>query len=158
MGFDAIWISPIPENYGDDYHGYGALDWYKVNPHFGTEQDLKNLIQAAQSLGIWVMLDVVANHAAYIGMDFYKVTPFNESVHYHPYCIINNWNDQHEVEVCRLAGLPDLDQDNAFVRSTLLEWINGIVKKFNFDGIRVDTVPEVRKDFWKEYAAAAGVY
>ena len=37
MGFDAIWISPIPENYGDDYHGYGALDWYKVNPHFGTE-------------------------------------------------------------------------------------------------------------------------
>ena len=40
MGFDAIWISPIPENYGDDYHGYAALDWYKVNPHFGTEQDL----------------------------------------------------------------------------------------------------------------------
>jgi alpha-amylase len=104
------------------------------------------------------MLDVVGNHAAYIGMDFYKVTPFNESVHYHPYCIINNWNDQHEVEVCRLAGLPDLDQDNAFVRKTLLEWINGVVKKFNFDGIRVDTVPEVRKDFWKEYAAAAGVY
>ena len=47
MGFDAIWISPIPENYGDDYHGYGALDWYKVNPYFGTEQDLTNLIQAA---------------------------------------------------------------------------------------------------------------
>jgi alpha-amylase len=44
MGFDAIWISPIPENYGDDYHGYGALDWYKVNPYFGTEQDLTNMI------------------------------------------------------------------------------------------------------------------
>lgn len=40
MGFDAIWISPIPENFGNDYHGYGALDWYNVNPHFGTEADL----------------------------------------------------------------------------------------------------------------------
>jgi alpha-amylase len=40
MGFDAIWISPIPENKGNDYHGYGALDWYKVNPHMGTEEDL----------------------------------------------------------------------------------------------------------------------
>ena len=40
LGFDAIWISPIPENKGNDYHGYGALDWYKVNPHMGTEADL----------------------------------------------------------------------------------------------------------------------
>lgn len=32
------------------------------------------------------------------------------------------------------------------------------VQKFNFDGIRIDTVPHVKKDFWKEYAASAGVY
>ena len=44
MGFDAIWISPIPENYGNDYHGYAALNWYNVNPHFGNEQDLQNMI------------------------------------------------------------------------------------------------------------------
>ena len=36
MGFDAIWISPIPENKGQDYHGYAALDWEKINSHFGT--------------------------------------------------------------------------------------------------------------------------
>lgn len=62
------------------------------------------------------------------------------------------------MEVCRLAGLPDLDQDNAFVRKTLLDWIRGVIQKFSFDGIRIDTVPHVKKDFWKEYAAAAGVY
>jgi alpha-amylase len=37
MGFDAIWISPIPHNAEPDYHGYGALDWEKVNEHFGTD-------------------------------------------------------------------------------------------------------------------------
>ena len=37
MGFDAIWISPIPKNAEADYHGYGALDWEAVNEHFGTE-------------------------------------------------------------------------------------------------------------------------
>jgi alpha-amylase len=33
-----------------------------------------------------------------------------------------------------------------------------VVQKFGFDGIRIDTVPHVKKDFWKEYAASAGVY
>ena len=40
LGFDAIWISPIPENMESDpfgYSGYNTLDWYRCNPHFGTE-------------------------------------------------------------------------------------------------------------------------
>lgn len=86
MGFDAIWISPIPENYGNDYHGYGALDWYKVNPHFGDEQALKDMINAAHAKGIWVMLDVVANHVAYIDEQYQLVTPFNKAEHYHKKC------------------------------------------------------------------------
>lgn len=109
MGFDAIWISPIPENYGNDYHGYGALDWYKVNPMFGTEDDLTNMIKAAHDKGIWVMLDVVANHVAWIDEKYNLVTPFNDVSHYHTKCQINNWDDQNEVEYCRLANLPDLN-------------------------------------------------
>ena len=158
MGFDAIWISPIPENYGKDYHGYAALDWFTVNPHFGDDAALTSMINAAHAKGIWVMLDVVANHVAFIDEDYKLVTPFNESQHYHVKCQINNWNDQNEVEYCRLANLPDLDQDNQFVRQTLIKWVKDVVQKFGFDGIRIDTVPHVKKDFWKEYAASAGVY
>ena len=79
LGFDAIWISPIPENYGNDYHGYGALNWENVNPHFGTKDDLKSLVNSAHSKGIWVMLDVVANHVAYIDEAYELVTPFNQA-------------------------------------------------------------------------------
>jgi alpha-amylase len=70
MGFDAIWISPIPENLGNDYHGYAALNWNNVNPHFGSADDLKSLINTAHSKGIWIMNDVVANHVAYVDLDF----------------------------------------------------------------------------------------
>ena len=70
MGFDAIWISPIPENNGDNYHGYAALNWYKSNPHFGDDHSLQSLVNTAHSKGMWVMLDVVANHVAQIDMDF----------------------------------------------------------------------------------------
>ena len=63
------------------------------------------------------------------------------------------------MEVCRLADLPDLDQSNSsFVRSTLKQWISDTVQGYNLDGIRIDTVPEVPKDFWSEYTESAGVY
>ena len=62
------------------------------------------------------------------------------------------------VEYCRLAGLPDLDQSNPFVRSTLKDWVHDIVATYGLDGIRIDTIPEVPKDFWTEYSHSAGVY
>jgi alpha-amylase len=86
MGFNAIWISPIPENLGDDYHGYAALNWFNVNPHFGSEQDLKDLVKACHEKDIWVMLDVVANHVAPIDEDYSRIIPFNDPSYYHAKC------------------------------------------------------------------------
>ena len=59
MGFDAIWISPMPTNLNDDYHGYAFLDLYTPNPHFGSESDLESFVTACHKRDIWVMLDVV---------------------------------------------------------------------------------------------------
>lgn len=160
MGFDAIWISPIPHNAEPDYHGYGALDWERVNEHFGTDDELKSLIEAAHSKDIWVMLDVVANHSTYYinsDTDFSNVNPLNKQEYYHTKCDIN-WDDQYTVENCWLAGLSDLDQSNSYVRSYLKSWISNVVSEFDFDGIRIDTIPEVPKDFWSEYTEAAGVF
>lgn len=77
LGFDAIWISPIPENKGNDYHGYGAINWEKRNPYFGTDDDLKSMVKAAHAKGIAVMVDVVANHSGPVGDDFSQVYPLN---------------------------------------------------------------------------------
>jgi hypothetical protein len=44
MGFDAIWISPIVTNTPGGYHGYWSQDLFGINPHFGTADDLRQLI------------------------------------------------------------------------------------------------------------------
>lgn len=157
MGFDAIWISPIVDNIDGGYHGYWARNWEGVNTNFGSKDDLKALVNAAHSKGIWVMVDVVANHCGPVGNDFSQLYPFNNASDFHNTCDIN-WNDQSSVENCRLAGLPDLNQSNSYVRQYLKDWVKGIVQEYGFDGIRIDTVPEVPKDFWSEYGQASGVF
>jgi alpha-amylase len=107
---------------------------------------------------MYVMVDVVANHVAPIGMDFSKIYPLNKAEHYHDDCQITDWSNQGQVEYCRLADLPDLNQDNDYVRGYLKDWIKNLVNTYEFDGIRIDTIPEVKKDFWKEYGESAGVF
>jgi alpha-amylase len=159
MGFDAIWISPIVENTPGSYHGYHATNWEGTNSNFGSKQDLIDFVNAAHAKGIWVMVDVVANHVGPVGTDYSKIYPFNKSEHYHSNCQIVDWNNQSQVQNCRLADLPDLNQDgNSYVRDYLKTWIKNIVTEYKFDGIRIDTIPEVPKDFWGEYGASAGVF
>jgi alpha-amylase len=109
LGFDAIWISPVVDNTDGGYHGYWAANWEKLNSHFGDENSLKQMVDAAHSMGIWVMVDVVANHVGPVGNDFSRIYPLNQESHYHRDCDINDWNNQWQVENCRLARLPDLD-------------------------------------------------
>ena len=102
-------------------------------------------------MGIWVMVDVVANHVGPVEHDYSRIYPFNRPEHYHADCDINDWNNQQQVENCRLARLPDLNQENSYVRGYLKDWIRNLVQKYGFDGIRIDTIPEVPKNFWAEY-------
>eukprot|EP01017_Pseudomicrothorax_dubius_P042881 TRINITY_DN705_c0_g2_i2.p1 TRINITY_DN705_c0_g2~~TRINITY_DN705_c0_g2_i2.p1 ORF type:complete len:402 (-),score=89.97 TRINITY_DN705_c0_g2_i2:110-1315(-) len=161
MGFDAIWISPVVLNYQGAYHGYAALDFFSINPNFGTEQDLINLVDACHAKDIWVMVDIVGNHVAPVGFDYSKISPFNQSEHYHDYCEINDddWDhNQTRVENCRIFNLPDLNQSNPFVREGLKNWVKWLINTFHVDGLRIDTVPEVQKDFWADFSTASGVY
>ena len=158
MGFNAIWISPIFENLEYSYHGYHITNFYKLNDHFGSEDDFKELISTCHKNDIWVMVDVNANHVAPIGTNYEKIYPFNSSEHYHDWCDILNWNNQFEVENCRVADLPDLNQENDWVTETLLKWIHDLIQKYDIDGIRIDCVMEVPKWFWDQFRDSAGVF
>jgi len=68
LGATAIWISPIVDNVAreseqDGYHGYWASDFTRLNPHFGTLEDLQAMVEAAHDLGLRVFLDIAPNHA-----------------------------------------------------------------------------------------------
>lgn len=62
LGASALWLSPIHP--ASSYHGYDVLDYSSVNPEYGTEADLKNLIEKAHSNGIKIYLDYVLNHTS----------------------------------------------------------------------------------------------
>ena len=63
VGFNCIWISPCFMSAWED-GGYDILDYYKVDPRFGTNDDLKRLIDEAHSKGIKILLDLVAGHTS----------------------------------------------------------------------------------------------
>ncbi|MBI2838040.1 MAG: alpha-amylase [Acidobacteria bacterium] len=68
LGCTAIWLSPIFENDGapdrasGSYHGYAIRNYLKVDPRFGTKEDLVELVAAAHQRTMRVFLDAVANH------------------------------------------------------------------------------------------------
>ncbi len=62
LGVEGIWLSPI--FISPTYHKYDTTDYYTVDPQFGTEQDLKDLIDLAHSRNVQVILDLVINHTA----------------------------------------------------------------------------------------------
>ena len=82
MGFDAIWISPPLKNKEGSYHGYHNIDINSINEHFGTAEELKDLIKACHDKDIWVILDAVPNHMAG-ELDISTFIPFNKEEYYH---------------------------------------------------------------------------
>ncbi|KAI5927921.1 glycoside hydrolase superfamily [Camillea tinctor] len=157
MGFDAIWITPVITNSAGGYHGYWAQDLRGINENYGTADDLKSLVSAAHAKGIYIMVDVVANHMGNAAITDNSPEPMNQQSSYHSQCEIN-YSDQNSVENCWIAGLPDVDTQSDTIRSFYQEWIKWLVTEYDFDGVRIDTVKHVEKDFWTPFSAAAGVY
>ncbi|MBD2328092.1 alpha-amylase family glycosyl hydrolase [Alkalinema sp. FACHB-956] len=65
LGVTALWISPIFKQvrFQETYHGYGIQNFLEVEPHFGTREDLQEVVQLAHAHGIYVILDIILNHA-----------------------------------------------------------------------------------------------
>jgi alpha-amylase len=150
LGMTAIWITPVAEQMPGGYHGYWTRDFIKVDPHLGTMAKLQELVTKAHGLGLKVVLDVVLNH---VGQGHPWVKDPAHATLFHPECPIN-FADQRSVEMCWLAGLPDLDTENPGVRALLMEWSFWLVQATGVDGFRIDAARHLSKDFLKAWTAA----
>lgn len=70
LGVTAIWMTPIFKNQAvqgpaglesSAYHGYWITDYTQIDPHLGTNQELKDLIEAAHAKGMKVFFDIITN-------------------------------------------------------------------------------------------------
>jgi maltose alpha-D-glucosyltransferase/alpha-amylase len=63
LGVDCLWLNPIHPSPGRD-GGYDVADYYNVHPRLGTLGDFAVFLQAAESRGIRVIIDLVVNHTS----------------------------------------------------------------------------------------------
>jgi len=118
LGVNVLWLTPIVEQihggvdegtgftYG--FHGYWTRDWSAIDPNFGTEAQLKSLVQKAHARGIRIMLDAVVNHTG-------PVTPtdpvFPDSwVRTQPKCTYDAYD--HYINCTLVANLPDVKTES----------------------------------------------
>lgn len=155
LGVTALWITPVVRNipgfvtgagFADwAYHGYWADDFTRLDPRFGTEAELKALVDACHERGIRVLLDVVYNHVGYGSR--YLTNPR-----------MKPWLRTEEAGTCGsddvtscVSGLPDLKTERKDVDDYLFKAHLGLAKRVGLDGFRLDTVKHVAHDFWKEH-------
>ncbi|HJZ67363.1 MAG TPA: alpha-amylase family glycosyl hydrolase [Blastocatellia bacterium] len=186
LGVTAIWLTPWYDNVNHlnereqypegqtgskkpvtDYHGYGAVDFYGVEEHFGTLAKLRELVDAAHKLGIKVIQDQVANHTGpYHPWVDDPPTPtwYNGTKEHHLANTFQTWvlHDPHPIEKLKretLEGwfvniLPDLNQNDEetsrYIIQNTLWWI-GVT---GVDAIRQDTWQYVPNSFWRKWRAA----
>jgi glycosidase len=180
LGITALWLTPWYDNvnhlndretYGGraitDYHGYGAVDFYGVEEHFGTLAKLQELVEKAHAAGLKIIQDQVANHSGPYHpwvKDSPTPTWYNGTEGRH---LANTWqtwtlhdaSSGPETRKATLEGwfidiLPDLDQDDPEVARYIIQntlWWVGIT---GLDAIRQDTLPYVPRRFWREWTAA----
>ena len=118
LGINAIWMTPIVEQIhgGTDegtgvtygFHGYWTKDWTAIDPNYGTKEDLKNLVEAAHSKGIRILLDAVINHTGPV-TEKDPVWP-SEWVRTEPQCKYDNY--ENTVTCTLVKNLPDIKTES----------------------------------------------
>lgn len=141
-GFTAVQTSPAQANYT------GSTGWNtlyrprdsKVGPNsLGTRAQLQSLCTEAHKLGLFVIVDVVANHtdgSLQWVADFWKDTSL-----YHTYGGVNNWNDRYQVTHGEL-GMKDLKTEDTRVQEKFKAYVQDL-KAVGVDGCRWDAAKHI---------------
>ncbi|MFC4701755.1 alpha-amylase family glycosyl hydrolase [Glaciecola siphonariae] len=146
LGSDIIWLMPIHEIGHKNRKGslgspYAVKDFYSVNSEFGSEQDLKMLIDTAHAIGLKVILDWVPNHTAWD----------NNLVENHPDWYARDYKgDFRPSPWWDWDDIIELDYNNSDLRAYMIDALCYWVKTFDIDGYRCDVAGYVPNDFWQQ--------
>lgn len=83
LGIDGLWLTPIFSS--PSYHGYDVISFYDINPDYGSEEDLKNLINEAHKRNMKIILDFPVNHTSTLNKWFtsFSFNPFGKYKNYY---------------------------------------------------------------------------
>lgn len=170
LGVNVIWLCPIYQSPMMD-NGYDIADYYHVDPMFGTDEDLEELIQTAEKKGIKILMDLVVNHTSN-EHEWFKKALENPDGTYGKYYIFRKgsngqppdnlrsyfggsaWEAIGKDDLyyfhCFAKEQPDLNWENKELRQEIYRMINYWLDK-GIAGFRIDAIGNIKKNFVKEY-------
>ncbi len=145
LGIDILWLMPIHPIGEQNRKGtlgsyYAVKDYYGVNPEFGTAEEFQALVDSIHAMGMYVILDWVANHSAWDNAlvtehpDWYTRTKggdFQPTPWY-------DWTD-----------IIDFDYRQQGIREYMTEALKYWVREYDIDGYRCDVAGFMPIDFWE---------
>lgn len=165
LGYTAIWLNPILENnmVKSSYHGYSTTDYYKVDPRFGTNEEFKTLTKKADEMGVKMVMDIIPNHS---GSEhwFVKDPPFSNWLNFNNSYSqtthrretvqdihASEYDKKHFNDGWFVETMPDLNQNNKFMSTYLIQNAIWWIEYSGIKGYRVDTYPYADKNFMSDW-------
>jgi glycosidase len=149
LGFNAIWLNPFFKT--PSHHGYNASDYYTVEPHLGTQDDLEELIEKVHASGLRLILDFVANHWSKDHFTFQDAQK-NANSPYRDWYFWNHWPDDYDCYF-KVRELPKINLQNPNARAYMLDVARHWLRE-GFDGYRLDFAYGPPHDFWVDFRRA----
>ena len=172
LGAEGIWLSPIFVS--PSYHKYDVADYYQVDPKFGTNEDLEELINLCHERGVKIILDMVINHTSsqHPWFQAFREAHRNGDTESEYYDLFTwtaetvpgkTWytisGSDHKYEGNFSSQMPELNYDNPEAYQLMLDvckhYLELGVDGFRFDAAKYiyygDTTPNI--DFWNRFMA-----
>ena len=161
LGVNAIYINPI--FVAGEYHKYDLVDYYHIDPCFGTDEEFGELVQHCHEKGIRVIIDGVFNHCGWHFMAFNDVVEKGEASDY------KDWFYRLEYPVVRPEDpetypgyecfgyermMPKLALDQEEAADYFCQVGQYWIERYNIDGWRLDVASEINDGFWRKFRAA----
>jgi len=168
MGFTMIWPTPLLENNQErySYHGYSITDNYRIDARFGTNEEYRDYVRAANARNLGVIQDIVLNHIG-TGHWWMKDPPAADWLNYQQGFVPTN-NQHTTVQDIHAAPeerqrfldgwfvktMPDLNQRNPLVARYLIQNTLWWIEYANLSGVREDTYSYADTQFLARWSDA----
>ncbi|MFN3529945.1 MAG: alpha-amylase family glycosyl hydrolase [Bacteroidia bacterium] len=144
LGVNTLWLMPIHpigelNKKGSLGSPYSIRDFYDVHPDFGTKEDFRTLVNACHERGMYIIIDLVANHSSFD----------NAWVSEHPSWYVRDDSGEILPPDPDWTDVADLDYNNPEVPAAMSKVMEYWVKEFDIDGYRCDVAYMVPFSFWE---------
>lgn len=153
LGIKTLWLMPIMPS--PSYHGYDVIDYYDVNPEYGTMEDFEHLLSESKKYNIDIMIDIVFNHSStknpWFTQSYEDYINGNDSEDSKAdwYCWTNKYQTGYSIYTGSKGiyyesrfdhSMPDLNTKNEAVRAEMIKilkyWCEKGVDGFRFDAVK----------------------